>query len=352
MTTLLSAHYQPSPTVLWATAPSPRKLPAHYRPAVKDVPPLPGYEILDVLGRGGMATVYKAQQLCPGRLVAVKVMDRSLADDGEIVARFRQEQALGARLRHPNLIVVYEAGHAAGRPYLVMEFIDGDNLDAFVGQYGPLPVGEACEVVRQAALGLQHLHEHGLVHRDVKPSNLMLTPAGEVKVLDLGLARHLSGPGAGERITAQGQFLGTFDYMAPEQCADPHAVDIRADVYGLGCTLYELLAGQAPFAGPDYESAFRKMKAHVEAPVPPIREPRPDVPERLAAALGRMLAKDREGRFASPADVVRAVQPFAAGAELAALARAPRRASGRNEVPPATHLVLHGGESPPVGSGL
>jgi serine/threonine protein kinase len=218
------------------------------------------------------------------------------------------------------LIAVYEAGYAAGRPYLVMEFIDGDNLDAFVGQYGPLAVGEACEVVRQAALGLQHLHEHGLVHRDVKPSNLMLTPAGQVKVLDLGLARHLYGPGAGERITAQGQFLGTLDYIAPEQCADPRAVDIRADVYGLGCTLYELLAGQAPFARPGYESAFQKMKAHVEAPVPPIREPRPDVPERLASALGRMLAKDREGRFASPADVVRAVQPFAAGAELAILA--------------------------------
>ena len=349
MTTLLSAHYQPSP--LWATAPSSLKPPVRYRPAVKDVPPLPGYEILGVLGRGGMATVHKAQQLCPGRLVAVKVIDRSLADDGEIVARFRQEQALGAQLRHPNLVAVYEAGHAAGRPYLVMEFIDGDDLHAFVGQYGPLPVGEACEVVRQAALGLQHLHEHGLVHRDVKPSNLMLTPAGEVKVLDLGLTRHLYGPGAGERITAQGQCLGTLDYMAPEQCVDSHAVDIRADIYGLGCTLYELLAGQPLFAGPGYESAFQKMQAHVEAPVPRIRERRPDVPERLADALGRMLAKDREGRFASPADVVRAVQPFAAGTKLAALAQAPRRASGRNEVLPATQLVLHGGESPPV-SGL
>jgi serine/threonine protein kinase len=352
MTPLLPAECRFSPTVLSATIPSFRQPRAHRRAAGQDTPALPGYEVLGVLGRGGMATVYKAQQLCPGRLVAVKVMDRSLADDEEIVARFRQEQALGARLRHPNLIAVYEAGHSAGRPYLVMEFIDGDDLGAFVGRYGPLPVAEAGEIVRQAALGLQHLHEHGLVHRDVKPSNLMLTPAREVKVLDLGVARHLYGPGAGERITAQGQFLGTLDYMAPEQCADPHAVDIRADVYGLGCTLYELLAGQPPFARPGYESAFQKMKAHAEAPVPPIRELRPDVPERLASALGRMLAKDREGRFASPADVVRAVQPFAAGAELAARARAPRRASGRNEVPPATHLVLHGGESPPVGSGL
>jgi serine/threonine protein kinase len=148
----------------------------------------------------------------------------------------------------------------------------------------------------------------------------MLTPSGGVKVLDLGLARDLHDAGEGERFTSPGQWLGTLDYMAPEQCVDPHAVDGRADIYGLGCTLYELLAGQPPFAGPGYGSAFQKMQAHVEAPVPQIRERRPDVPERLASALGRMLAKDREGRFASPADVVRAVQPFAAGAELAILA--------------------------------
>jgi serine/threonine protein kinase len=284
------------------------------------VPALPGFKILGVLGRGGMATVYKARQLRLKRLVAVKVIDRSLAGYGEIVERFRQEQALGARLRHPNLTAVYQAGRAAGYSYLVMEFVAGDNLNEFVGRYGPLPVAEACEVIRQAALGLQHLHEHGLVHRDVKPSNLMLTPAGEVKVLDLGLARHLDEPGEGARITWQGQFLGTLDYVAPEQCEDPHAVDIRADVYGLGCTLYELLAGQPPFARPGCESAFQKMKAHAEAPVPPIRERRPDVPEGLARILERMLAKDREGRFASPADVVQAMQPFAAGAELALLA--------------------------------
>ena len=323
MTTLLPAECRFSPTLLGATISSFRQPRAHCRAAVQDAPALPGYKILGVLGRGGMATVYKARQLGTKRLVAVKVIDRRLAGDREIVARFRQEQALGGRLRHPNLIAVYEAGRAAGRPYLVMEVVEGGNLDELLGRSGPLEVAEACEVIRQAALGLQHLHEHGLVHRDVKPSNLMLTPAGEVKVLDLGLARHLREPGAGERITRQGQFLGTLDYVAPEQCTDPHAVDIRADVYGLGCTLYELLAGQAPFARPGYESAFQKMKAHVEAPVPPIQEPRPDVPEQLASALGRMLAKDREGRFASPADVVWAVQPFAVGAELAVLAGAP-----------------------------
>jgi serine/threonine protein kinase len=320
MTTLPPAECRFSPTLLSATVPSFHQPGAHGREAVQDTPALPGYKILEALGRGGMATVYKARQLGTKRLVAVKVIDRSLADDGEIVARFRQEHALGARLRHPNLTATYQSGRAAGRPYLVMELVEGDSLDELIGRCGPLPVAEACEVIRQAALGLAHLHEHGIVHRDVKPSNLMLTPAGQVKVLDLGLARDLREPGGGGRITAHGQFLGTLDYVAPEQCVDPHEVDSRADVYGLGCTLYELLAGQAPFTRPGYESAFQKMKAHVEAPVPPIRQPRPDVPERLASALGRMLAKDREGRFANPADVVRAVQPFAVGAELALLA--------------------------------
>ena len=125
-----------------------------------------------------------------------------------------------------------------------MEFVEGTGLDALVRQQGPLPVAEACEVVRQAALGLQHIHEHGLVHRDVKPSNLMLTPSGLVKVLDLGLARQVNESGQEGQITSPGQFLGTLDYMAPEQCDNSHAVDIRADIYSLGCTLYHLLAGE------------------------------------------------------------------------------------------------------------
>jgi serine/threonine protein kinase len=288
----------------------------------KGGPTLAGFQLLGVLGRGGTAVVYKARQLRPQRLVAVKVIDRSLAGDREVVARFRQEQALAARVTHPNLVATYHAGRAAGCLYLVMEFVPGVSLDELARWRGPLPVAEACEVIRQAALGLQHIHEQGLVHRDVKPSNLMLTPCGRVKVLDLGLARNLLQAGEGARITSRGQWLGTLDYMAPEQCVAPHAVDGRADVYGLGCTLYELLAGQPPFAGPGYGSAFLKVQAHVEAPVPPIRGPRPDVPERLAGALGRMLAKDRERRFARPADVAAAVQPFATGADPAGLSEA------------------------------
>jgi eukaryotic-like serine/threonine-protein kinase len=314
------------PTVR-VTFPASRERRPAARATAQDGFALPGYKILAIMGRGGMAMVYKARQLRPQRLVAVKVIDRSLTGNREIVARFRQEHVLAARLTHPNLVATYHAGQAADCPYLVMEFVPGDTLDGIVRRHGPLPVAEACEVIRQTALGLQHLHEQGLVHRDVKPSNMMLTPAGRVKMLDLGLARDLHEAGAGERLTSPGQCLGTLEYMAPEQCVDGHAVDIRADIYGLGCTLYELLAGQPPFAGPGYRSAFLKMKAHVEAPVPPIREQRPDVPEQLAVALERMLVKDRAGRFARPADVVAAVQPFAAGAELAGLSGAlPRRA--------------------------
>jgi serine/threonine protein kinase len=309
MTALLAEH-RFSATVLRSAISSLGTPESRCRAEVVDAPTLPGYKVLGLIGRGGMATVYKAQQFRPKRLVAIKMIERFLAGYEEIAARFHREQALGARLRHPNLIAVYAAGRAAGCPYLVMEFVDGDNLGDIIERYGPLPVAEACDVIRQAASGLQYIHEHSLVHRDIKPSNLMLTSAGNVKVLDLGLARYLDEPDAGERITRYGQFLGTLDYVAPEQCTDPHAVDIRADVYGLGCTLYELLAGQAPFARPEYQSAFKKMKAHVEAPVPPIREARPDVPEQLASALERMLAKDRAGRFASPADVAMAMQAF------------------------------------------
>jgi serine/threonine protein kinase len=309
---------------------TPQAVPAHepaVRAVVKGWPTVPGYQILAELGRGGMAFVYKARDLRRQRLVAIKVSDPRLAGDGEVVARFRQEQLLAVRLpglRHPNLVVAHEAGQVEGVAYLVLEFVEGHDLAWIVRQRGPLPAAEACEVVRRAAVGLEHLHKHGLVHRDVKPANLMLTPSRQVKVLDLGVARYPRVPVSGEQITLAGQFLGTPDYVASEQCLDCHAVDGRADIYALGCTLYELLTGQPPFAGPAYGSVFLKMKAHVEAPAPPIRGRRPDVPERLAAALERMLAKDRADRFVSAAGVALALRPSAAGADLAGLSLAPR----------------------------
>jgi serine/threonine protein kinase len=287
--------------------------------AMKGWPILAGYEILGVLSRGGMGIVYKARQLRLDRLVAIKLIDHSMAGERDMVARFHREQFLTTRLMHPNLVAAYDAGQVAGLPYLVMEFVEGVGLDRLVEERGSLPVAESCEVVRQAAVGLQYIHEHGLVHRDVKPSNLMLSTSGQVKVLDLGLARLLNQSVAGGQITSRGQFLGTLDYMAPEQCEDSHGVDIRADIYSLGCTLYHLLAGHPPFAAPTYSSVFQKLKAQAEALARPIREHRPEVPEALASALKRMLAKDRKSRFASPADVVATLQPFSPHTDLVGL---------------------------------
>ncbi len=283
-----------------------------FPPAV--FPELPDYEILGEAGRGGMGVIYKARQLSLQRLVAIKVVPLGASGEDEVIARFHQERLLLAQLAHPNLVAAYDAGGVAGLPYFVMEYVEGIGLDALVRRQGPLPVAEACEVVRQAALALQYLHEHVLVHRDIKPSNLMLTPSGVVKVLDLGLARQLSGPGQEGPITSLGQFLGTLDYMAPEQCDNSHTVDIRADIYSLGCTLYHLLAGEPPFAA--FSSPYQKLKAQVEAPVPPVWKRRPDVTLPLAAALERMLGKERERRFTNPAEVVAAMSSFASGADL------------------------------------
>jgi serine/threonine protein kinase len=289
-------------------------------------PALPGYEVLGELGRGGMSVVYKARDLRLRRLVAVKVVDHARPGQQEVVARFHREQVLAARLKHPNLVAALDAGQAAACTYLAMELVEGADLASVVRRRGPFPVACACEVARQAALGLRHLHEHGLVHRDVKPANLMLTPSGRVKVLDLGVALPLGGPARGEPITSYGQCLGTLDYMAPEQCVNAHAVDGRADIYALGCTLYELLAGQPPFGGPAYTSPYLKMKAHVDAPVPPLRERRPAVPGPLVGVLERMLAKDPDRRFPHLAAVGAALRTFTAGAELAGLA--PARSAG------------------------
>lgn len=282
-------------------------------------PELPGYDILGEAGRGGSGVVYKARQLSLQRLVAIKVVPLGMEREDQIISRFHQERLLVALVTHPNLVAAYDAGEIAGLPYFVMEFVEGTGLDALVSRRGPFPVAEACEVVRQAALGLQHLHEHGLVHRDIKPSNLMLTPSGQVKVIDLGLARVVSGSAQEGQISLPGQFLGTLDYMAPEQSDNSHTVDIRADIYSLGCTLYHLLIGNPPFAA--FSSLYQKLKAHAEAPAPPIREQRPDIPEQVARVLERMLAKDRNGRFATPAEGGAALFPFAKGASLSGFLR-------------------------------
>jgi eukaryotic-like serine/threonine-protein kinase len=212
------------------------------------------YRLVEHLGRGGMGTVFKAVHVKLDKVVALKVLAGRRWNDPEAVVRFEREMKVVGRLDHPNIVKASDAGDADGVPFLVMEFLDGETLSTLVQRGGPLPLFRACGLIRRAAAGLHHAHQAGVVHRDVKPSNLMLTRASEVKVLDLGLALSLvsaaetdtvlgcaTGSGSwsnsGSDRTSPNHTVGTIDYMAPEQKLDAHVVDARADVYGLGCTL-------------------------------------------------------------------------------------------------------------------
>ncbi|MGO9112680.1 MAG: efflux RND transporter periplasmic adaptor subunit [Thermoguttaceae bacterium] len=284
------------------------------------------YQLLEELGRGGMGRVYKALQTKLDRVVAVKVLPRGRVGDRQAITRFEREMKAVGRLAHPNIVQAHDAREIDDTPVLIMEFVDGLDLAEMVRRLGPLPTAEACELVRRTALALQCAYEHGLVHRDIKPSNIMLARSGEVKLLDLGLARFYAEGGgsaepasAGEEMTGTGQAMGTADYMAPEQASDSRTVDIRADLYSLGCTLYKLLSGRAPFSGPEYRSTLDKLNAHVHQPVPPICSFAPEATEDLTAILDRMLAKDPSERFAAPAEVAMAIEPFCKAADLADL---------------------------------
>ncbi|NUQ64799.1 MAG: protein kinase [Pirellulales bacterium] len=304
------------------------------------------YQLLEKLGQGGMGVVYKARHTRLKRIVALKILPKEKTEDSRAVTRFEREMEAIGRLDHPHIVRAYDARDIEGTTVLVMEHVDGLNISRIARRAGLLRVADACEIIRQAALGLQYAHEHGLVHRDIKPSNLMLArgpapfapgPAlrpdsapvartsgqvGVVKILDLGLALLNTGEpdlaGKGE-LTSAGVAMGTADYMAPEQAGDSHRVDIRADIYSLGCTLYKLLTGQAPFSGPAYKTALDKLMGHVRDQARPVQLVRTDVSDALAAVIERMLAKDPAARFATPIAAAEAVAPFAAGSDLLAL---------------------------------
>jgi serine/threonine protein kinase len=283
------------------------------------------YRLVEPLGRGGMGTIYRAVHARLDRVVALKVLRPDRASDQRAIARFRREMSNLGGLDHPNLVRALDAREELGIAFLVMEYIEGLDLARLLEQRGPFPIADACEVVRQAAIGLEHAYRAlGLVHRDVKPSNLMITPSGCVKVLDLGiacLAPVASGPPARENaaLTDVGERVGTGDYMAPEQWLTSRGADIRADVYGMGCTLYELLAGRAPYAREEWATRDEKMLAHTRIPPPPIRELRSDIPAALVTVIDRLLAKRPADRYATPAHVARALEPFTVGHNLRAL---------------------------------
>jgi serine/threonine protein kinase len=286
------------------------------------------YTILERLGEGGMGQVFKARHHQLGRTVALKVIRQDYAADAEAVGRFYREMQATGKLTHPNVVRASDSGPVGSTHMLIMEYVPGIDLDRLVRQSGPLPVSEACEYVRQAALGLQHIHEHGLVHRDIKPSNLMLTKAqgsqslGFVKLLDLGLARlqeSVHGKTStrlpdGETVTTltlDGSVtLGTVDYLSPEQALDFHQVDIRGDIYSLGCTLFYLLTGHPPFGD---GSLTVKLMRHQQAEPPDLKKSRPDVPEALLPIFHRMLAKRPEDRYQIPGEAAQALANLAKG---------------------------------------
>ena len=281
------------------------------------------YEILELIGQGGMGVVYRARHTLLNQTVALKVLPQRLWGDRQAVARFRREMLSTGGLNHPNLIRALNAGEDRGFHYLVTEYVDGVTLRDLVEQQGPLPVGAACELVRQAAVGLQQVHVNGLVHRDVKPANLMVARDGTVKILDLGLARLQPGR-ANRELTQSGQAMGTADYMAPEQWLDSSSVDIRADIYGLGATLFYLLTGKAPTQSDSQAAQPRESISWRAKPLPSITRLRRDCPKDLEKLFGFMLADEADDRFDTPGEVADALGTFADAAQLSVLLASPQ----------------------------
>ncbi len=258
------------------------------------------YIVQDQVGRGGMGTVYRAIHRRMKRTVAIKVLRRDIPDADFLSKRFLREVEVAARLCHPNIVMAYDAGEQNGVSFLVSEFIEGQNLGDLVRQYGPLSLPLAVDVVQQTARALQYAHGEGVIHRDIKPSNLLLDDSGNVKLLDVGLARispsELSDPDAVSDLTTTGMIMGTVDYMSPEQALNTRLADERSDVYSLGCTLYFLMTGRAPFAS---GTAMERLLAHREQPIPMLVSLSTLFPSELDELLSSMLAKDPSQRIES-----------------------------------------------------
>jgi CheY-like chemotaxis protein/tRNA A-37 threonylcarbamoyl transferase component Bud32 len=271
------------------------------------------YEILDRLGAGGMGTVFKARHRRMKRIVALKVLSHQGAGSEKFAHRFQREVETIARLNHPNIVMAFDADEGEVGPFLVMEFVNGRDLTTEVTMNGPLSVAAAVDQILQAARGLEYAHSQGIIHRDIKPGNLLRDTEGMVKVADLGLAR-LNDPGNRQSsLTQAGGVVGTVDYMSPEQAIDSGTVDHRADIYSLGCTLYFLLTARPPYqAG----SILAIMLKHRDSPIPDLRVDRPDIPPGINSIFQRMVAKRPEDRHQSMAEVVKDLEHVRATATL------------------------------------
>src|SRR5712692_6684884 len=265
------------------------------------------YRLLERLGAGGMGQVFLCEHITMGRKVALKILPVQQAEDPASLARFYREARAVARLDHPNIVRAHDIDNDDKLHFIVLEFVDGANLHDFIRRNGTLKPERAAHYIRQAALGLQHAHEGGLVHRDIKPGNLLLDRQGVVKILDMGLARFFQ-----ENVkTAQNQkvnnkrILGTEDYLAPEQIVNSDDVDIRADIYSLGGTFYFLLTGQPPFH--ETSMAYHKLIHHLGRRPKPVRSLRPNLPEGITKIVEKMMAKNPWDRYQTPLAVVKAL---------------------------------------------
>lgn len=282
----------------------------------------PRYHIVERIGSGGMGTVFRAEHRLMERTVALKVISPDLAGSPDVIDRFRREVRAVAQLSHPNIVTAHDAEQVRETHFLVMEFVSGHDLARWVADKGRLDPQKACGLIRQAAVGLDYAFRHGHVHRDIKPQNLMVTPQGQLKILDFGLARVATEARAAEApverpvragssdqtlvgfLTQAGIVLGTPDYIAPEQVADPRSADVRADIYSLGCTLYYLLSGHVPFpAG----SVPEKLVAHTEGKAVPLAERLPGLNPAVVEVVARAMARSPDHRFQTPAEFAAAL---------------------------------------------
>ncbi len=268
------------------------------------------YTILDRIGEGGMGQVFKALHRRLDRFAAIKILSDSALHDRRSIERFHQEVRTAAQITHPNIVITYDASEQNGIHYLVMEYVDGQDVATVLEKNGTLSVSQAIDVILQTARGLAYAHSRRIIHRDIKPGNLLLDHQGNVKILDMGLARITSeklplATTAAERLTNAGQVMGTLDFMPPEQAENAQQADERSDIYSLGCTLYLLLVGRVPYPA---ESFVESIMAHREAPVPSLRARCPNAPEWLEEACRKCMNKRPDDRYQSVTELMDVIE--------------------------------------------